>query len=179
MYLLQFYFIYQGINSTGHKIDLINKLDGVSDTSGLSLELYALDLNNGIQFYIHNQSMVAPNIIGKKILVSIGMETNLIFNKLEEQKLSSPYSDCQSEVIYPQTSYVYNMLDCYIFCFYKEVESFCGFSEEFEDFSENFYSNQTSFIFQLKGNLDACYALNIGNPFSEVLPSKSLIQLLE
>ena len=89
------------------------------------------------------------------------METNLVFNKIEEHKLSRPYSDCKKEVIYPQSSYAYSIVDCYIFCMIEQYGTICGFSEEFDNFSEYFYSDQEAFFAEFWVHLYACYAQNI------------------
>ena len=64
--------------------------------SGLKLYLKPKTKTSAITIYIHNPySNIAPK---KGILVSPGVETSLILNKVSEDKLPYPFSQCQKEL---------------------------------------------------------------------------------
>ncbi len=114
------------------------------------------------RIYINNHTVKLDST--KAIETALGQEINLSVKRTFVSKLSSPYSNCKSEVTFELnstiTSFPYIKSDCVmLFCFHKILATECNRSKEFEVNAHLYYTDKYGFTTFSIYLIDNCYVI--------------------
>ena len=152
----------RGINDSYYPIEIL-KSAIPGKNNGLTLHLYPKRRESQIELYLYNQS--TDYDINKAIFISIGMEVNLVLNRVFSSKLSSPYSNCKKEYVFEQkpldilnqTSYPYFQSECFLLCKYEQRMEICNRTAEFNSFFQYYFTNRHQFWNFYYKEYDVCH----------------------
>ncbi len=115
---------------------------------GLRLVMTSNYISEVFKFWINNHAVELDAT--KALDIRLGHEINLSVKRTFLKKLSSPYSNCRSEVTLKLNSTVksfpYFKSECFgTFCFYKIIATECNKSKEFEANIHLFYTDKYAY----------------------------------
>ncbi len=119
--------------------------------SGLQLKLYSLNVTKGIEVFISNHSQ---NVLTDPRVISPGMRTTFVIKRIFEQRLPSPYNNCQMNVTGSEKldalKKPYYQSECLVYCKFYLIAEKCQLLDKFLEFSYLYYiSYEFEYLFNL------------------------------
>ena len=118
-------------------------MNGKGHTYSLEFEMKSPDSESKVVVRIFNYS-VSPRVLNE-IHVSQAMETYIIISRMFNNRLSEPYSNCQSKVDTGSGTYSYKLDDCIEKCKVRTFAVHCGFIDRYDQFKDSFYTNYENY----------------------------------
>ena len=130
-------------------------------TSNYRLERFIIYINN------HTEQIESA----KSLETSVGQEITLSIRRTFLNKLSSPYSNCRSEVTFEfnstVTSFPYFISDCVqVFCYFKIIATECNKTKEYEANEYLYYIDKNAF------RMFTIYLKNNCNPIKQEIDKR-------